>query len=250
VRIPSLELKSSVHKLEDAIITLSGPALAISGIIAGVDLLTGGTLMRTVSWLVFAWAIFLLISLDFQVLALGARAHKVYQSNKPYVQRILEITLAFVLAAAISYVSVQMQSIIAGSNSVGISVEAATVQLGINPIALTWERSALVLLLIFLSGWFREEKSETGAKEGECPGENTPVDETIAICEEQPAMPLLTSESRAKEDESMANPIVSNSERVRMYLAAHPTAKAPEVAAALSISTSTAYKWIQKVRQP
>jgi len=30
------ELKTAVNRLEDAIITISGPALAISGIIAGV----------------------------------------------------------------------------------------------------------------------------------------------------------------------------------------------------------------------
>ncbi len=47
-------LKTSVHLLEDGIITLSGPALAVSGIISGVDLLTGGHVLQQVSWLALA----------------------------------------------------------------------------------------------------------------------------------------------------------------------------------------------------
>jgi len=60
-----------MNSLEDAIITLSGPALAISGIIAGVDLLTGGHILQQSPALALAWAICLLLTLDFQVLALG-----------------------------------------------------------------------------------------------------------------------------------------------------------------------------------
>ncbi len=158
-------LNETIHKLEDSIITLSGPALAISGIIAGVDLVTGGNMLKSVGWLALAWAICLLLTLDFQVLALGARAHRVYLSNKRRMGRkIFEIVLAVFIAGAISFVSIQMQSIIARSNSVtpALSIDAATVQMGINPIALIWERSSLVLVLICLSGWFREDDTEQG----------------------------------------------------------------------------------------
>jgi hypothetical protein len=160
IGVPSLNV--TIHSLEDSIITLSGPALAISGIIAGVDLVTGGNMLKSVGWLALAWAICLLLTLDFQVLALGARAHRVYLSNKPINRKVFEIILAVVIACAISYVSIQMQSIIARSNSVTptLSIDAATIQMGINPIALIWERSSLVLILIFLSGWFREDDTD------------------------------------------------------------------------------------------
>jgi hypothetical protein len=164
------DLKTATHKLEDSIITLSGPALAISGILAGVDLLTGGTMMTHTTWLQFAWAITLLISLDFQVLALGARAHRIYQRRGWW-----ELLLAIAIAAAISYVSIQMQSIIARANSAGLDIATATAQLGINPIWLIWERSALVLILIFLSGWFREEQ----VKQPETPSSLS--DETVQL---------------------------------------------------------------------
>lgn len=161
MNIPTL--RDATNKLEDSIITISGPALAISGILAGVDLLMGGAVMTHIGLFSWAWAIALMISLDFQVLSLGARAHKVYLSDKRTRRKVGEIALALLISVGISYVSVQMQSIIARANSVpGLSITDATTQLGINPVWLTWERSALVLLLIFLSGWFREEVVPAG----------------------------------------------------------------------------------------
>jgi len=156
--IPQITLNGTVHSVEDGIITLSGPALAVSGIIAGIDLVTGGHVLQSQPVLTMAWAICLLLTLDFQVLALGARAHQVYISEKPWQRKAFEILLAILVAGAISYVSVQMQSIIARVNSSGVNIDTAAAQLGINSLALIWERSALVLVLIFLSGWFRGEQ--------------------------------------------------------------------------------------------
>ncbi len=152
----SFSLRRSVAGLEDSIITISGPALAISGIIAGVDLVTGGHLLTQVGWLTLAWAITLLLTLDFQVLALGVRGMRVYQSDKSTARKVVEVGLILSIAAAISFVSIQMQSVIARVNAESISIDAAALQLGVNLVALTWERSTLVLVLIFLSGWLRE----------------------------------------------------------------------------------------------
>jgi hypothetical protein len=158
-RTPSL--KHAVASLEDGIIVLSGPALAISGIIAGVDLVTGGNVLKSISWLGLVWAITLLLTLDFQVLALGVRAHRVYSSGKHAGQKVVEILLVVLIAAAISFVSIQMQSIIARVNAeAGLSIDQAAAQLGINTIALIWERSTLVLVLIFMSGWLREHPED------------------------------------------------------------------------------------------
>jgi hypothetical protein len=159
-----VSLRKAIYALEDAVITLSGPALAVSGIIAGVDLLTGGTMLKDVGWLSMAWAVCLLLTLDFQVLALGARAHRIYLSDKGRWRKAGEIAIAFLMAAGISSISIQMQSIIAIMNSeTRASIASAADQLGINLIGLTWERSALVLVLIFLSGWFRESEQKQKA---------------------------------------------------------------------------------------
>jgi hypothetical protein len=169
----TLSLRGLVNQLENSIITLSGPAIAISGIIAGIDLLTGGSMFKDVGWLSLTWAICLLLTLDFQVLMLGARAKHTYASGKSGKRKICEIVMIIAIAAAISSVSVQMQSIIArtqatttytdnaGQHTRNLTIDEATRDMGINPVALIWERSALVLVLIFMSGWFRdEEKSE------------------------------------------------------------------------------------------
>lgn len=166
-------LKALVNKLENSIITLSGPAIAISGIIAGIDLLTGGTMFKSVAWLSLTWAICLLLTLDFQVLMLGAKAKRIYATTgKKGWQKFGEILLIILIAAAISSVSVQMQSIIArsqatttytdktGQHTRNLTIDEATQQMGINPIALIWERSALVLILIFMSGWLRDEEHQ------------------------------------------------------------------------------------------
>jgi hypothetical protein len=88
-------------------------------------------------------------------------AHRVYSSGKPAGQKVVQILLVVLIAAAISFVSIQMQSIIARVNAeAGLSIDQAAAQLGINTIALIWERSTLVLVLIFMSGWLREHPEE------------------------------------------------------------------------------------------
>lgn len=174
------DLKSAVTRLEDSIITLSGPALAISGIIAGVDLLTGGSILKDAPGLALAWAICLLLTLDFQVLALGVRTRRIYMNDKAPWRKGIEIAIAVLVAAGISFVSIQMQSIIARMNGADFTIDQAAAQLGINTLALIWERSILVLVLIFMSGWFRDSSDhETPETVSETPA--TISDETMQL---------------------------------------------------------------------
>ncbi len=155
-------LKRGAAALEDGIIVVSGPALAISGILAGIDLLTGGHLLTQFPGLTLAWAITLMLALDFNVLILGVTARRAFAaSNTNGWVKVGEILLAVAVAGAISFVSIQMQSIIARVNAEGISIDQAAAQLGISMIALTWERSTLVLGLIFMSGFLRDEGQST-----------------------------------------------------------------------------------------
>jgi hypothetical protein len=170
MKLPQFNLSQSVVNLEDAIITLSGPALAISGIIAGVDIVTNNAIASMFGELGIVWAICLLLSLDFQVLALGCRAHRLYHiSGKSGVQKWAELALVFAIAAALAYVSLQMHSIFARVTGAGVSIEVAQAQLGINPIHLIWERSALVMVLIFMSGWLRGSHQTSARAETRVP---------------------------------------------------------------------------------
>ena len=198
-------LQTGVHRLEDGIITLSGPALAISGIIAGVDLLTGGHMLQSVGWLSVTWAICLLLTLDFQVLTLGVKAQAVYQSKeKNGWQKFGELLLLLVVAAAISYVSIQMQSIIARSSGANVSINQASLDLGVNPIALIWERSILVLLLIFLSGWSRDRGSVTPVTLGSGKGQWDDLVATILDALTRSNQEMLTQVMNRVRDESDA----------------------------------------------
>jgi hypothetical protein len=256
-----MDLKMATHTLEDAIITLSGPALAVSGILAGVDLLTGGHVMIGLPWLTFAWAITLMLTLDFQVLTLGVRAKRIYLSDKSRKRQLAEIALACIIAASIAFVSVQMQSIIARSNGVGISIEQATIQLGISPFALIWERSALVLFLIFLAGWFREggqgkQESETIPLSDETVQlilsklakldqlEQAITQQSILVTEEgkQPAMPLLVGEHQGEQG-------ANTGERVKTLLANNGRLSDRELAELLGCAPSTANKWRRRIQQ-
>lgn len=285
-----MTLKDATNKLEDAIITLSGPALAISGIIAGVDLLTGGNMLKQASWLSLTWAICLLLTLDFQVLSLGARAHKAYLSAEKLTRRkVCEIVIMVLIAAAISYVSVQMQSIIARSNSAGLDISTATVQLGINPIALIWERSALVLVLIFMAGWFREESPVRSDHTLIAPA-NSATDEAIKLLAEQVSILAMSvtqitttvtevkttvatitqgdrGEQQAIAEQAGANGEASISDalafaaitegeqdtnieqRIRSVLTDTPGLSDHKIAAMVGCSSSTANKWRKRIEQ-
>src|SRR6266566_8003555 len=104
------QLSHGVTRLEKAIVTLSGPALATSGIIAGVDILTNNLIARyapgagAIAGLV--WAICLMLTLDFQVLMLGVRARRIYASSaKSGWQKLAELALCVAIAVALGYVS-------------------------------------------------------------------------------------------------------------------------------------------------
>lgn len=183
-------LKQAVRSLEENIITISGPALAISGVIAGIDVLTSNIIRNYFPMvgnvLGVVWAVCLMLSLDFQVLTLGVKASRVYRDKqKKGKEKFWETLLCIVIAIAISYVSVQMGTIFAQSLGMGstFTIEDAEARLGINPIWLFYERSALVMLLIFMSGWLRDvemsPENATQATPAPMPGQQSELAEAL-----------------------------------------------------------------------
>ena len=190
------------------------------------------------------------------------------------------------IAAAISYVSIQMQSIIARSNGAGISIEQATAQLGINPIALVWERSALVLVLIFMSGWFRSDQRANAAISSAQETTNEAIEQlaqqvqhlagvvtqiTTTVTEVKTTVtqfalqggyeqPVLTERTGANEQDAIidAELIAANAQgeqdtnlgdQIRTLLVRNPQATDRELAKASGCSSSTANKWKRRVLQ-
>ena len=280
IRIPSLA--TSVTWLEDSIVILSGPTLAASSIIAGVDIVTNNALADRFGWLSFVWAICLLLTLDFQVLALGVKAHRTYTTNKERTEKIAELVLIVLIAAGLAYVSVQMHAIFARVNSAGVSIEVAQQQLGINPIALIYERSALVLVLIFISGWLRPVRTQSEHLHTMQP--STPVQaetqeavqELVAtvkqltftitqISRELPAVrieeqqtllapvePIVDEQSKSIDPlpESMSSEQLILPDRIEALLKVQPHLSVRQVASIIGCSVSTATKWMKRLEVP
>ena len=243
-----------VTRLEDSIITLSGPALAISGIIAGIDLVTGGNMLRDWPALTLAWAICLLLTLDFQVLNLGVRARRLYAKKKYG-----EIAIITLVASGIAYVSIQMQSIIAIANSASIPVAEAANRLGINLLALTWERSILVLALIFLSGWSRETKDvspDPDVKQASLSEEDmTLILQRLAEAQqpqitvsESSETPLALPETAGETDETEASEPALD-EQLTALLAINGDITSREAAVIVGRPHTTVYRALNRVKQ-
>ncbi len=125
-------LEQRVRTIEGYIITISGPALCISGVVAGLDVVTNNFIRNYAPQvgitLGVIWAVCLMISLDFQVLVLGVRARRVYISNKGNGKKAFEMALAFAIALALGYVSLQMGSIFSRMMGTSLSMEQAVTQ--------------------------------------------------------------------------------------------------------------------------
>jgi hypothetical protein len=257
----NVDLKQAVNRLEDAIIVVSGPALAISGIIAGIDLVTGGNMLRDWPGLTLAWAICLLLTLDFQVLNLGVRARRLYAQEKYW-----EIVIITLVAGGIAYVSIQMQSIIAIANSASISTFQAAHELGISMILLTWERSALVLVLIFLSGWSRETKSDSSETEVKQESISDEIVQTIlgklatlealeqrlahpqATISVSPETPLALPEAVSETDETEASEPALD-EQIKALLEVKSDLPTRDIAAIVGRPHTTVYRALTRVKQ-
>ena len=157
-----------------------------------------------------------------------------------------------------------MQSIIARANVAAISIDQAAAQMGINTIALIWERSALVLVLIFLSGWFREDEHEKTPQLETAEAAINPevlnvlVEklETLSITVNQltnPSMPALPAPAPEEDTSANLQPIyqgkfTSKEQEIAAVLARQPSATAEEVAREANCSVRTAQKWMEKAR--
>ncbi len=234
-------LKRGAAALEDGIIVVSGPALAVSGILAGIDLLTGGHLLTQFPGLTLAWAITLMLALDFNVLILGVTARRAWAaSNTNGWVKVGQIILAVIVAAAISFVSIQMQSIIARVNAEAISIDAAAAQLGISMIALTWERSTLVLFLIFMSGFLRDEGKSNRLHD---------VTSSLASPLQSVSISLPMSENAPVQIPQIARSRFESKEQaIWAALAQNPHASDEELAQAANTTVRTANKWASKIR--
>jgi len=156
-----------------------------------------------------------------------------------------QIVLAVIVAATISFVSIQMQSIIARVNAESISIDAAAAQLGISMIALTWERSTLVLFLIFMSGFLRDEGQFSRRRENLSHSHHAEVASPL----QSVSISLPMSDSTPVQIPQVARSRFESKEQaIWAALASNPHASDEELAQLANTTTRTASKWASKIR--
>ncbi len=185
-----------------------------------------------------------MLTLDFTVLILGVHARRSYRDSTGWAKA-GEVALAVLVAAAISYVSIQMQSIVARSNAESITIDTAAAQLGISMIALTWERSTLVLFLIFMSGFLRDE-----GKHAAPAGALAEQVQTSAITTLAPPQALLAERSSAENlPPIFQGQFASREQEIIRALQHSPNLSDAELAEICGCHLKTAAKWATRYRE-
>jgi hypothetical protein len=136
--------------LEKFIVLVSGPLLMAGLGIELVALLGDGALLLTAPWLLYAWAISQTVGVDGQLV--GAW----YRMSVAIARRRWRAAFAFAsLGALLAYVAYIAALVFATQQTYGLSTAAALARLGMNSTSWLWQRSAVSVLLVCLSGYLR-----------------------------------------------------------------------------------------------
>jgi hypothetical protein len=136
--------------LEELVVLLSGPLLMAGLGIGLVALLSDGQLLVTAPWLVYAWAISQTVGVDGQLV--GAW----YRVSVAVARRRVGVAVAFILLGLLlAYVAYIAALVFATQQAYHLSTAQALARLGMDATAWLWQRSAVSVLLVCLSGYLR-----------------------------------------------------------------------------------------------
>ena len=213
----TLELASSVSVL----LLAFGLIASMANVLTAGSVLTGNPIMQRI------WAWTQCVAID----ASGAgtvirtfRYHAAGERVKTWLYGLLSALLLFTAAIVSNIESVQQ--------TLNLTLAVAYLRVFVPVEALIWIRSiAIVLLIVAHAMRHVQLESPNG-----------------------PAMLLTggeqgTNEAQAAEGRGEGEQGANNYKRVRSYIATHPGAKVRDVAEALSISVSTANKWMNRVKE-
>ena len=136
--------------LEELIVLVSGPLLMAGLGIGLVALLSDGALLLTAPWLLYAWAISQTVGVDGQLV--GAW----YRVSVAIARRRWGPAFAFAaLGALLAYVAYIAALVFATQQTYRLTTADALTRLGMNSTSWLWQRSAVSVLLVCLSGYLR-----------------------------------------------------------------------------------------------
>jgi hypothetical protein len=249
----ALELTSSVSVL-----------LLAFGLIASMaNVLTKGSVLTDNIFMQRVWAWTQCIAIDASVAGTIIRTFRYHTEGekiKTWLYGLLSALLLFTAAIVSNIESVQQ--------TLNLTLDNAYLHVFIPVEALIWIRSLAIVLLIVahalrhvhLTKPITSQQQETIQQPASSLLLTPEVIETLrallaqTIVSEDTSTPQALPELKSEEQEKEQPAMMSNGrgsenfERVKEYMAEHPGAKVREVAEALSISVSTANKWMGKVK--
>jgi hypothetical protein len=139
-----------LRRLEELIVLVSGPLLMAGLGIGLAALLSDGALLVTAPWLVYAWAISQTVGVDGQLV--GAW----YRMSLAVGRRRVGVAIAYLLLGLLlAYVAYVAALVFAMQQAYHLTTAQALARLGMNATSWLWQRSAVSVLLVCLSGYLR-----------------------------------------------------------------------------------------------
>jgi hypothetical protein len=243
-RFPSIEkLDSAILYILELASSLSIILLAFGLIASMANVLTKGGVLSDNLFMQSVWAWTQCIAIDASVAGTIIRVLE-YRANKEH----MKMWLYAVLSGFLLFTAAIVSNIESVQQTLNITLEKAYLHVFIPVELLIWIRSVSIVLLIVAHA-VRHVGTETshttqmvthGTSVQEEKDEQPNIQETIVTPQEQAK--ALPAPKRERVN-------TNNYERVKAYMTKHPDATSREIGAALSMSPSTANKWMQRVRR-
>jgi hypothetical protein len=139
-----------IRWVEELISLLSGPLLSVGLAVALIDLLTGGSLLRSVPELLYVWGVCQAVGIDAQLVATWDRCRMAIRRHNW-----LAVAGLVVLGVALDYVGFLSAEAFGLQQAFGLSEGDALARLGIDAASWQLQRAVLAVFLVALSGFTR-----------------------------------------------------------------------------------------------
>jgi hypothetical protein len=143
-----------IRWVEELISLLSGPLLSVGLAVALIDLLTGGSLLRSVPELLYVWGVCQAVGIDAQLVATWDRCRTAIRRHNW-----AAVAGLVVLGCALGYVGFLSAETFGLQQAFGLSEGDALARLGIDSASWQLQRAVLAVFLVALSGFTRYHPS-------------------------------------------------------------------------------------------
>jgi hypothetical protein len=225
--------------IEELVVLLSGPMLTVGLGIGLVSLLSDGKLLVDAPWLLYAWAVAQAVGVDGQIVGVW------YRVSVAVSQRRWGVMLAFgLLGLVLGYVGYIAALVFAQQEAYGISTAEALSQLGLDSTSWLWQRAAISVFLVCLSGYLRYRAPRADTRT---------LEEKKLDLREQMELEALRQEQRAQQASGLAtlvrNTVAAARGSYEREGAAGPAEDAPAVVASEKTTRETSARPFAEARR-